>query len=196
MFKAVLLCLLAFVMSAQAFAPVGGKFLTRAAALNMNLMPAAPKAITSDKNIVDTIAGTGSHGKLSAAIKAAGLDGTLAGAGPFTIFAPVDAGITGDASADVLKFHVSMNQQLPTRNGRSYVSLLDEKEVGIRVTVDTCESFCLHGKAPPAKMSKVGDTIKCTNGYIHVIDAILEPYEGTTPPSMFLKNTDDPELHN
>ena len=133
--------------------------------------------------------------KVAAAIKAAGLDSALTG-GKFTVFCPVDSAVSGDLSADVLKFHVSTNQQLPTRNGRTYESLLDEKEVGIRVTVDTCESFCLHGTKPPAKMAKVTDTIECSNGLIHMIDAVLEPYDGTTPPSMFLKNTEDANLHN
>ena len=131
--------------------------------------------------------------KLSAAIKSAGLDGALAGV---SVFAPVDSAVTGDISADVLKFHVSSNQQLPTRNGRSYVSLLNDKEVGIRVTVDTCESFALHGAKPPAKMAKVTDMIKCTNGYVYLVDGVLEPYDGDTPASMFLKNTEDANLHN
>merc|ERR1711968_248299 len=128
--------------------------------------------------------------KLAAAIKAAGLDSAL------TVFAPVDAAVTGDISADVLKFHVATNQQLPTRNGKSYVSLLGEKEVGIKVTVDTCESFALHGAKPPAKMAKISEMVQCSNGYIHLIDSVLEPYEGDVPSSMFLKNTDDPNLSN
>ena len=133
--------------------------------------------------------------KLAGAIKAAGLDSALSG-GPFTVFAPVDSAVSGDISADALKFHVSSNQQLPTRNGRSYVTLCNDKEVGIKVTVDTCDSFALHGTKPPAKMAKVTDTIECSNGLIHMIDAVLEPYDGTTPPSMFLKNTEDANLHN
>merc|ERR1711988_622359 len=74
--------------------------------------------------------------KLAAAIKAAGLDSALSG-GPFTVFAPIDSAVSGDISADALKFHVATTQQLPTRNGKSYVTLCDDKEVGIKVTVDT-----------------------------------------------------------
>ena len=156
-------------------------------------MPGPPVLGKSDKDVVGTIGDKAP--KVAAAIKAAGLDSALTG-GKFTVFCPADSTVSGDLSADVLKFHVSTNQQLPTRNGRTYVSLLDEKEVGIRVTVDTCESFCLHGTKPPAKMAKVTDTIECSNGLIHMIDAVLEPYDGTTPPSMFLKNTEDANLHN
>merc|ERR1712146_58694 len=77
---------------------------------------------------------------------------------------PTDAAVSafsGSITADVLKFHVSSNQQLPTRNGRTYVSLNDDKEVGIKVTVDTCESFAMHGVAPPAKMAKITGTTRC-----------------------------------
>ena len=133
--------------------------------------------------------------KLAAAIKAAGLDSALSG-GPFTVFAPIDSAVSGDISADALKFHVATNQQLPTRNGKSYVTLCDDKEVGIKVTVDTCESFALHGAKPPAKMAKISEMVQCSNGYIHLIDSVLEPYEGDVPSSMFLKNTEDPNLSN
>jgi len=43
------------------------------------------------KNIVENAAGSSDHTTLVAAVKAAGLDGTLAGAGPFTVFAPTNA---------------------------------------------------------------------------------------------------------
>src|SRR5689334_5090660 len=39
------------------------------------------------KNIVENAAGSSDHTTLVAAVKAAGLDGTLSGAGPFTVFA-------------------------------------------------------------------------------------------------------------
>ena len=42
------------------------------------------------KNIVDTAIGAGNFSTLAAGIKAAGLTDTLAGKGPFTVFAPTD----------------------------------------------------------------------------------------------------------
>src|ERR1700731_1096060 len=42
------------------------------------------------KNIVDTAIGAGNFTTLAAGIKAAGLTDTLAGKGPFTVFAPTD----------------------------------------------------------------------------------------------------------
>jgi uncharacterized surface protein with fasciclin (FAS1) repeats len=44
----------------------------------------------SGKDIVDTAASAGSFNTLVAAVKAAGLEATLRGAGPFTVFAPTD----------------------------------------------------------------------------------------------------------
>jgi uncharacterized surface protein with fasciclin (FAS1) repeats len=43
------------------------------------------------KNIVENAAASSEHTTLVAAVKAAGLDGTLSGAGPFTVFAPANA---------------------------------------------------------------------------------------------------------
>ena len=192
MFRFTLLALLALIVSTAAFAPSQGKFLVRSSALKMAVMPPPPKEDKSDKTVGETLTGA-----IADAVKGAGID--LSSGGPYTIFAPTDAAVSafsGSITADVLKFHVSSNQQLPTRNGRTYVSLNDDKEVGIKVTVDTCESFAMHGVAPPAKMAKITGTTRCTNGYIHTVDAVLEPYEGKTPPSMFLKNTEDANLHN
>lgn len=42
------------------------------------------------KNIVENAAGSSDHTTLVAAVKAAGLDGTLSGAGPYTVFAPTN----------------------------------------------------------------------------------------------------------
>jgi uncharacterized surface protein with fasciclin (FAS1) repeats len=51
---------------------------------------AMPMAAPGD--IVETAVGSPAHGTLVAAVKAAGLVETLSGAGPFTVFAPTDAG--------------------------------------------------------------------------------------------------------
>jgi len=177
----------------------------------MNKMPPPPSEVVSGKNIVETAKGSGSHNTLVAAVVAAKLDGVLSGAGPFAVFAPTDAafaklpagtvdGLLKDIPklTDILKFHVSTNQQKPNRNGRTYETLLlnpdgEGKELGVRVTVDTAENFILHGKPNKAKVTS---NIKCTNGYIHIIDEVLIPYEGKIPPSMVLKNTEDENLHN
>ncbi len=49
------------------------------------------RAQAPSKDIVDTAVAAGSFKTLAAALQAAGLVGTLKGAGPFTVFAPSDA---------------------------------------------------------------------------------------------------------
>jgi uncharacterized surface protein with fasciclin (FAS1) repeats len=48
-------------------------------------------AMYADKNIVENAVNSKDHTTLVAAVKAAGLVETLQGAGPFTVFAPVNA---------------------------------------------------------------------------------------------------------
>ena len=50
----------------------------------------AKAAEASQPNIVETAMGTGVHGTLVAAVKAADLVGTLSAPGPYTVFAPTD----------------------------------------------------------------------------------------------------------
>jgi uncharacterized surface protein with fasciclin (FAS1) repeats len=71
---------------------------TTAAAGNEAPAPAAENGVmvggammVPSKNIVENAAASSEHTTLVAAVKAAGLDGTLSGAGPFTVFAPSNA---------------------------------------------------------------------------------------------------------
>jgi uncharacterized surface protein with fasciclin (FAS1) repeats len=162
--------------------------------ISMVLMPPPPKVVNSGKPVAETVAGSADHKSLAAALKQFGLDSVLNGPGPFVLFAPTDAAFKklpagASATADILKYHVSTNTQLPSRNGRSYYTLAlhpdgDAKEIGVRVTVDTAESFILGGQANKAK---VLSTIQTSNGYVHVIDEVLLPYEGKFPPYMAIK---------
>ena len=77
-------------------------------------------AMAGETDIVDTAVGAGSFSTLVTAVQAAGLEETLRGEGPFTVFAPTDeafaalpagtldallADPTGDL-ADILTYHV------------------------------------------------------------------------------------------
>ena len=168
-------------------------------------MPKAVEIPKSGKPIGDSIAVSSAHTTLAAALKATGLDKVLnespRGPGSFSVFGPTDAAFkklpAGTVEAllkdlpkltQILKYHVSTNTQAPTRNGRAYYTLAEnngqELEVGVRVTVDTCENFLLGGQANKAK---VEGSIQATNGYIYVIDEVLLPYEGKEPPYMAIK---------
>jgi len=84
----------------------------------------------------------------------------------------------------ILLFHVVQGVQRPNRNGRSYETLLVEngfpKEISVKVTVDTTESFIWGGQENPAKVTAM--SIAADNGVIHVIDEVLLPYEGDVAP--------------
>jgi uncharacterized surface protein with fasciclin (FAS1) repeats len=194
MFRALLVAVIAAV--AFGFAPMG-RFASRSS-LSMAgaVMGSAPKDVKTGKNIAESVKGTGSHNTLAAALAAANLNGALSGEAKLCLFAPTDAAFkklpagTVDALlkdipklTNILKHHVSANQQRPSRNGRQYDSLcLNEdgtpKEVATLVTVDTALSYMLSAN----ERALVEGTLECTNGYIHVIDGVLLPYEGKQPP--------------
>lgn len=181
---------------ASAFAPIrsnsfGTKLFMAVGGMKMPPPPSVPK---SDKPVAETVAGSPDHTLLAAALKANGLDTVLNGAGPFVLFAPTDAAFKklpagATATADILKYHVSTNTQAPSRNGRSYYTLNvdkdgDAKEIGVRVTVDTGLSYMLGGQP---EMAKVLSSIQTTNGFVHILDGVLLPYEGKFPPYMNIK---------
>lgn len=62
----------------------------RAATFALATLVAVPAFAGSQKDIVDTAAGTDGFSTLVAAVQAAGLVDTLKGDGPFTVFAPTD----------------------------------------------------------------------------------------------------------
>ena len=72
---------------ATAFAALAAPSLASASADPM----AASAEMASSKTIVETAVGSPAHTTLVAAVKAAGLVDTLSSAGPFTVFAPVNA---------------------------------------------------------------------------------------------------------
>jgi len=163
--------------------------------LKMNFVAPPPKDVKTGKNLFDSIASTGKHNTLAAAIKACKLEGVLGGSDKFFVFAPSDDAFnklpagTVDALlkdipklTNILKYHVSANLQRPTRNGRSYDTLClnsngTPKETGVLVTVDTCESFMRSANTN----SKVEAILEATNGILASCDGVLLPYEGDQP---------------
>lgn len=153
-----------------------------------------------DASILETAAAAGNFKTLLAAVEAAGLTSALSGPGPLTLFAPSDAAFeklpagTVDALlkdlptlTNILKFHVHPGKMSPTRNGKTYNTLMDgadkyPKQLTIKVTGWTIEKFIITGQPNIAEI--VADDIKCDNGLIHVINEVLMPYEGNHPPKV------------
>lgn len=132
-------------------------------------------------DIVDTAVAAGSFKTLVAAVKAADLVETLKGAGPFTVFAPTDAAFAQFPAAviqDLLKpenkgklqgiltYHVVAGKVLAA----DVVKLKAAKTVqGQDLKIDTTDGV----KVDEANV--VQTDIQCSNGVIHVIDAVVLP---------------------
>lgn len=138
--------------------------------------PAAPK------DIVTTAVEAGSFKTLAAAVRAGGLVETLQGKGPFTVFAPTD-----EAFAKLPK--ETLESLLKPENKAQLVAILTYHVVPARVmaadVVKVTEAATVNGKKVPIEVTegkvKVGGAnvvkadIACSNGVIHVIDAVILP---------------------
>lgn len=140
----------------------------------------APEAMEMD--IVDTAAAAGSFSTLIAAVQAAGLEATLRGPGPFTVFAPTDAAFEAlpagtvetllmpeniDQLVEILTYHVVADELLAT----DVLSMaMIETVQGQSLDVSLVEG------APFVDAAEiVGTDILTSNGVIHVIDSVLLP---------------------
>ena len=133
------------------------------------------------KDVVDTAVNAGSFKTLVAAVKAAGLVETLKGVGPFTVFAPTD-----EAFAKLPEGTVE--SLLKPENKDKLVAILTYHVVAGKVmaadVVKITEAKTVNGKSLTVKVdggvmvdnAKVVKTdIACSNGVIHVIDAVVLP---------------------
>ena len=133
-------------------------------------------------DIVDTAVAAGSFKTLVAAVTAAGLGATLKGTGPFTVFAPSDdafaklpAGTVDElvkpASKDkltkILMLHVMPGKVMAADvTGKT---LTPKSAGGEELHVDGTNGVVVNG----AHVTQAD--IVCSNGVIHVIDAVMMP---------------------
>jgi uncharacterized surface protein with fasciclin (FAS1) repeats len=149
----------------------------------------APVSSEPTLNIVETAVDDGRFTTLVAALQAAELDDDLSGAGPFTVFAPTDdafdllpaetvtALLEPDNKAtliDLLLYHV-IDAEVPESeaialNGTRAVML---SALNVRIDV-VDDDLILNLNGNREAMVTVTD-IECTNGVIHVINAVLDP---------------------
>jgi uncharacterized surface protein with fasciclin (FAS1) repeats len=148
----------------------------------MALINSTAVRAAEEKDIVDTAVAAGDFTTLVAAVKAAGLVETLKGEGPFTVFAPSDMAF-GKLPAG------TVDSLLKPENKEKLVAILTYHVVPGKVmaadVVKLTEAKTVQGKA--AKVKVDGDTvmidgakvvkadIPCSNGVIHVIDAVILP---------------------
>jgi transforming growth factor-beta-induced protein len=146
---------------------------------------AVEEEMAEPTSVLDLAADAGQFSTLIAAIDAAGLESTLQGEGPFTVFAPTDAafaaafdalGITADellADTDtltkILTYHVA-----PQAADSQLVATLDGQEVptvngqGVMISVDG-------GRIMVNDAEVVSADLMADNGIVHVINGVLLP---------------------
>jgi uncharacterized surface protein with fasciclin (FAS1) repeats len=133
-------------------------------------------------DIVDTAVAAGTFKTLVAAVTAAGLVDTLKGDGPFTVFAPSDdafaklpAGtVEGLVKPEnlakltaILTYHVMAGKVMAKDVGGKKLSPATVN--GATLDVDGTNGVHVNGASVTAA------DIECSNGVIHVIDAVLMP---------------------
>ena len=136
-------------------------------------------AADAPRDIVDTAVAAGSFKTLATALQSAGLVDTLKGAGPFTVFAPTDEAFAklpeGTLNAllkdkakltAILTYHVVPGKVMAA----DVVKLKGAKTLqGSSVMIDASKGVKVDGA------NVVKADIVCSNGVIHVIDAMILP---------------------
>ena len=140
------------------------------------------RKMTKQSDIVDTAVAAGNFKTLAAALQAAGLVDTLKGKGPFTVFAPTDEAFAKLPAG-------TLEELLKPENKAKLTSILTYHVVAGKVlakdVVKLSEAKTVQGSS--AKISVDGGAVKvdganvlktdicCSNGVIHVIDAVILP---------------------
>ena len=131
------------------------------------------------KNIVDTAIGAGNFTTLAAGFKAAGLTDTLAGKGPFTVFAPTDEAfkkLPAGAMDALLKDSAKLKAVLNYHVIAGHVSTKDMKSGDVM----TLQGSPLTAVVASSDVRVNGAHVRredlvATNGVIHAIDAVIMP---------------------
>lgn len=136
----------------------------------------------SQKDIVKVAVGSPDHTTLVAAVQAAELVDTLTNAGPFTVFAPVNAAFdklpagtvegllkpeNKDKLSDILQYHVLIG-------GYPADSLTDGRTIGT-AGGPPLKFSVVDGKVVVNGSATVVGSVEASNGIVHVIDAVLRP---------------------
>lgn len=145
---------------------------------------AGQSAVTDDvsqKDIVKVAVGSADHTTLVTALKTAEYVDVLSNAGPFTVFAPVNAAfdklpagtveglLKPEAKNDlrnILEYHVFVGVLKPE-------DLTDGRALNM-VNLDNTTIKVVDGK-PTINGANIVASVPCSNGIIHIIDAVLLP---------------------
>jgi uncharacterized surface protein with fasciclin (FAS1) repeats len=151
-------------------------------------------AMFEDKDIVDNAVNSADHTTLVAAVQAAGLVETLKSAGPFTVFAPVNAAFDALPAGTVENLLKPENKDMLVTILTCHVVAADAMSdaIGKMIADDggshpvkTVGGCTLQAKMDGDKITLTDETggvatvtiadVKQSNGVIHVIDKVLLP---------------------
>lgn len=174
---------------------VAGTALPIPAFADANVVSVGGAPMYPSKNIIQNAVNSKDHTTLVAAVKAAGLVDTLEGAGPFTVFAPVNKAFdklpagtvptllrpkNKDQLASVLTYHVVAGKY----SAASLMNLVQRE--GGRGTLKTVQGGTLMVTAMGRNHLQITDAkgdvstitiadVNQSNGVIHVVDTVLLP---------------------
>ena len=144
-----------------------------------------PETSTEPRDLVATARAAGTFGTLLAALETAGLLETLAGKGPFTVFAPTDAAFRKlpsgalealllpagrDHLKEILAYHVVARR----------IASSELAGLGSVVTLEG-SALALGTRVGGAQVTQ--PDLGCTNGVIHGIDQVLSPPTAVAKPA-------------
>jgi uncharacterized surface protein with fasciclin (FAS1) repeats len=140
----------------------------------------ASRAEYQAKDIVDTAVAAGQFKTLAAALQAAGLVDTLKGDGPFTVFAPTDeafaklpAGTLDALLKDIPKLKGILTYHVVA--GKVMAADVVKLKSATTVNGQSVKIKAEGGKVMVDNANVVKTDIECSNGVIHVIDAVILP---------------------
>lgn len=162
--------------------------------LALSIFVGSSAVSAQDKTIVDIAVGSPDHTTLVAAVKAADLVGTLQGAGPFTVFAPVNAAFdklpAGTVAtllkpenkamlAGILTYHVvagnidskAVVKAIKKGNGKAELTTVSGGKLW--AMMDGKNVVLMDEKGGKSTITAVD--LKGSNGVIHVIDTVVLP---------------------
>jgi uncharacterized surface protein with fasciclin (FAS1) repeats len=141
--------------------------------------------LPANKNIVETAQGLPDFSVLVEAVIAANLQGTLSGAGPFTVFAPTNAAFTAlltelNTTKAALLANTALLTKVLTYHVVSGRVLKADVPVGTPITTVQGETFTVSSALVITDQRARTATIAATdvltsNGVIHVIDKVILP---------------------
>jgi len=166
------------------------KFLLLTALVTIGLT----SAVSAQKTVVDIAIGSENHTTLVAAVKAADLVATLQSAGPFTVFAPVNAAFEKLPAGTVTTLLKPENKALLTKVLTYHVvvgnidaaavvkAITDGKGKAVLTTVSggKLTATLVNGKViltdeNGGTATVVATDLKAGNGIVHVIDGVVLP---------------------